>query len=120
MERKEQEGEKEMKCIKRLLTIVLTATFVLSSIAQAGLIAHWQLDDNADSTTVTDSTGSNPGAAQQNTSVMHVSSAAENLGSALTFNGSNDYINCGSSATWQNVTASTVLLWMKATTSVKS
>ncbi len=53
------------------------------------LVSHWALDDNADSTTVSDSSGTgNDGAAQLNTSVLHTDGIVDG---ALEFNG-DDYV----------------------------
>ena len=57
------------------------------------LVGHWEMDDNASNTFVSDSSGyGNDGTAQQNTSVLHTAGVIDG---ALTFNGTSDYIDCG-------------------------
>lgn len=56
-------------------------------------VGHWYLNDNLATTNVIDSSiGGNDGTAQQNTSVL---SAAGKINTALTFNGTTDYITMG-------------------------
>ena len=56
-------------------------------------VGHWKMNDNADSTTVLDSSGNGKnGTAQQNTSVLHTTGKIDG---ALTFNGTSDYVNIG-------------------------
>jgi len=73
------------------------------------LIGWWRMEDNAGNTTVTDYMGNYNGTAQQNTSSLHT--AGHNV-SALTFNGSSDYISMPSYDFGDNFTIS---LWMKPT-----
>jgi len=57
----------------------------------AGLIANWQMDDNAANTIVVDNSGNgNNGIAQRNTQYMH---AAGVIDGAFNFNGTSDYID---------------------------
>ncbi len=57
------------------------------------IVAHYKMNDNADSTVVLDSSGNGyHGTAQQNTSVL---TAAGKVGGALSFNGTSDYIDTG-------------------------
>ena len=54
-------------------------------------VAHYKMDDNADSNTVIDEKGNN-GTSVRNTSLMHV---AGKVGGALSFNGITDFIDTG-------------------------
>jgi len=77
------------------------------------LVGHWTMDDNADDTKVVDSSdNSNDGTAQQNTSVL---STTGKIGSALTFNGSGDYINCGNDSSLDLTDNFTIAAWIKPT-----
>jgi hypothetical protein len=60
-------------------------------------VGHWKMNDNAENTTVIDSSGNgNNGTAQRNTSVLHTDSGnPPYLNGALIFNGTSDYINVG-------------------------
>ena len=77
-----------------------------------GLIAHWLMDDNAASKTVLDA-GDNHlnGTAQQNTEAL---TRAGKIGTALLFNGTTDWIDCGTNATLLP-DAWTVCAWVKCT-----
>jgi len=56
----------------------------------ANLVAQYKMNDNTNNTTVIDSKGYSNGTAQRNTSVLHTNGI---VGGALTFDGTNDYIN---------------------------
>lgn len=59
------------------------------------LVGYWGMDDNVASTTVVDSSGSgNNGTAQANTNTKSTTDAIHNR--ALTFNGTSDYVDLGS------------------------
>ncbi|MFB0525665.1 MAG: LamG domain-containing protein [Phycisphaerae bacterium] len=74
-------------------------------------IAHWKMDDNAANTTVLDSSGrGNHGTAQRNTSSL---TAAGIIDGALTFDGSSDYINCGSNSSLDLTDNFTIAAWIK-------
>jgi hypothetical protein len=76
----------------------------------AGLIAHWMMDDTAASKTVVDSGGGNHnGVAQQNTAAL---TTAGKLNGALAFNGTSDWIDCGTNAALLP-DAWTVCAWVK-------
>lgn len=82
--------------------------------ARANLVAdlqsHYLMDDNAASTTVLDSYGSENGTAQQNTENMSSVGKAKN---SLHFNGSTDYITLSSSSNFGIVSGSfTVSAWV--------
>ena len=81
-------------------------------------IAYWTMDDNAANTTVVDSSGrGNHGTAQRNTSSL---TAAGIIDGALTFNGSSDYVDCGSSTTLQGRQALTVSTWINGSSYAKA
>jgi hypothetical protein len=78
----------------------------------SGLIAHWLMDDNAANTTVVDSGGGNyHGTAQRNTAAM---TTAGRLNGALAFNGTGDWIDCGTNAALLP-DAWTLCAWVKCT-----
>jgi hypothetical protein len=66
-----------------------TSSWTPEGYIPTNLIAHWKMNDNAASTTVADSEGSHNGTAQQNTNLISV---AGKTTTALSFNGSSDYI----------------------------
>jgi RHS repeat-associated protein len=66
-----------------------------TSIITYANIAHWRLDDNADSTAVVDSSGNGRhGTASENTSVLHTDTCIAGTG-AFKFDGNDDYVNIG-------------------------
>jgi len=80
-------------------------------------IGHWTMDDNAANITVLDSSGrGNHGTAQRNTSVL---SAPGKIDRALTFNGSSDYIDCGSGAVLQEKRTLTISAWVNGSSYAK-
>jgi hypothetical protein len=69
-----------------------TITITVNDVAS--LIGYWTMDDNAANTTVVDSSGNgNNGTAQQYTQAL---STVGRINGALSFDGIDDYINCGS------------------------
>ena len=75
------------------------------------LVGYWKMDDNAGSTTVTDDSGNgNNGTAQANTNTKSTTDAIHNR--ALTFNGTSDYVNVGTSATIDITSAITLSAWV--------
>jgi len=83
-----------------------------------GLVAHWKMDDNTATTTVLDSSGrGNHGTAQRNTSAL---STPGKINGALTFDGTSDYIDCGSSATLQEKKTLTVSAWINGSSYTKA
>jgi hypothetical protein len=73
-------------------------------------VGHWKMNDNADSTTVLDSSDNGKhGTAQQNTSVLHTTGKIDG---ALTFNGTSDYVNIGNVI---GTGAYTKIAWVKRT-----
>lgn len=112
-------GTKEVEKMRKGLSIIVGVAillFAFSTNADAALVAWWKLDDNTDSTTVIDSSGSNnTGTAQQKTDVMHTDSGnPPYLDGAFNFDDTNEYIDCGNTASLSNSTAKTVLMWVKA------
>ena len=90
----------------------LCIVLVFSHGAQATLVLHAELNDNAAGTTVVDLIGPD-GTSSSNTDTMHIDSGPENLGGALEFNGMSDFINFGDS-TQVSYTQRTVSVWIKA------
>ncbi|MFQ6036183.1 MAG: LamG domain-containing protein, partial [Sedimentisphaerales bacterium] len=81
------------------------------------LVGHWKMDDNAADTTVLDSSGrGNHGTAQRNTSAL---STIGIIDGALTFDGTSDYIDCGSSAILQQKQTLTVSAWINGSSFAK-
>ncbi|MCK5591091.1 MAG: hypothetical protein KAI72_03970, partial [Candidatus Pacebacteria bacterium] len=75
-------------------------------------IAHWKMNDNAASTTVADAMGNHDAGAQQNTSVLTATGKVE---SALTFNGTTDYIETAADIGVSGAGQRTISLWAQAT-----
>lgn len=76
----------------------------------SGLVGYWRMNDYAANRTVVDSSGNgNNGTAQQNTSVLHT---AGQIGGALTFNGTSDYVNCGDDPSLDITDAITLSVWV--------
>lgn len=73
-------------------------------------VAHWKMNDSAANTTVVDETGTNNGTAQQNTDQI---TTTGKVNDALTFNGSSDYVNCGSHANLDITDTITISMWVK-------
>jgi len=71
-----------------------------------GLVAHWEFEEGSGDT-ASDSAGSNDG------TVMGASWVPGKIGTALRFDGMNDYVDCGSSASL-NPSEMTVSLWVSA------
>ena len=63
----------------------------------SGLVAHYTMNDDAASLVVADSVGSNTGTSATNTSIMTTSK----IGSALSFNGTSDYVDAGNPSSLQ-------------------
>lgn len=77
-----------------------------------GLVTHWTMDDNSDNPAVNDA-GDNhlDGTAQQNTSIL---TTAGKLNTALSFNGTTDYVDCGTNAAMLR-DAWTACAWIQCT-----
>ena len=65
-------------------------------------VAWWRMDDNAASTVVIDSAGTNTGTSAKNTSVMATNGVN---GGALAFNGSSDFVVISNSPSINNITS---------------
>jgi hypothetical protein len=74
-------------------------------------VSQWKMNDNAASTTVVDAMGISNGTAQQNTSVLHTTGKIDG---ALSFNGSSDYINCGSDSSLNITGEISISVWIYA------
>lgn len=77
------------------------------------LISRWKLNDDAASTTVLDSAGSNPGVSQQNTNLLSVFGPIENR--AISFNGISDDVIVSDSADYDFSTALSAVSWINPT-----
>ena len=78
------------------------------------LVGHWKMNDNAENTTVKDSSkNSNDGTTQRNTSVL---STVSKINRALSFYGSTDYISLPDRDEWTFAGDFTIALWAKFNT----
>jgi hypothetical protein len=99
-----------------IVAVTVTASSGSSTLNE-GLAAHWTMNDNAASTTITDaSSNALHGAAQQNSSLI---STAGQFNTAIYFNGVSDQVACGNSATLLP-SAWTVSAWVKCEDTVTS
>jgi len=74
-------------------------------------LAHWAMDDNASNTAVLDSSeNENDGTARRNTSDL---STAGIISTALSFNGTTDYVSVPDQAAWSFSGDFTIALWVK-------
>ncbi len=87
--------------------VILAQEWLMSD---PNLVAHYKMDDNADSTTVVDTIGFSHGTAQRNTSLMHVDGK---VGGALEFNYLNDVVNIGNDLQYVFKDSFTVSMWCK-------
>ena len=79
---------------------------------RANCVGLWKMNDNAANKTVVDSSGNdNDGEAQQNTEDLHTDGK---INGALTFNGVDDYVDCGDKSDYDSTTKLSVMLWAKA------
>ncbi len=91
-------------------TTIADGTYTM--VMPEGLVAYWRMNDNTANKTVADSGGgNNSGAAQQNTAAL---TTAGHLNGALAFNGTTDWIDCGTSAALLP-DAWTLCAWVKCT-----
>lgn len=102
--------------MKRLLVAVV-GWLALAGVAEAALVAHWNLDDNAASTAVVATTGSNATlTGGDNTSVVHSTDAPAGGGitSSFLLNGTDDWVDfSASSITWTAGAARSLSFWFK-------
>ncbi len=86
-----------------------TITITVNDVS--GLVGHWTMDDNAANTTVVDSSGNgNDGTAQQYTRDL---SSTGRINGALNFNGTDDYIDCGSDSGLDITGSVSISTWVK-------
>ena len=91
-------------------TITITVTSAGPSLSD-NLVGYWKMNDNASNTTVVDSSGKgNNGTARRNTSAL---STTGKVNGALSFNGSSDYVSCGSNSSLNLIDAISVGVWVK-------
>ena len=83
-------------------------------VSTAGLVGHWTLDETS-GTTVADSAGSNDGSLQNGLDPSSNSEAGIN-GTALTFDGTDDFISLGDPASLKLTGAMTVSAWVNIPT----
>lgn len=86
----------------------------------SNLVGHWELQDNAASTTVVATVGTNGTLTNSgNTSASSVTGPGGSYPLALSLDGTNDFINVttGNSAAFQNVGAWTIACWLKTSAS---
>ena len=96
--------------IKKLFILSLSF-FLISPVFSAAVpspVSQWKMNVNTNTTNVIDSVGSNTGTAQQNTDQLDTTGK---INGALTFNGSSDYINCGSDNSLRPTAAISIALW---------
>jgi len=78
------------------------------------LVSYYKLDENAASTTVADSEGSNTGTASTNTANLY--DASGKINSAFDFDGSSEYINVGTMGDWGGtIETSSISFWISTT-----
>ncbi len=98
-----------------------SAVFIYAASAQAGLIRHYKLDDNAANNTVADATATANGGYYDDppTSSSPVNTDARDvtgqIGGALTFGGSADYVDLGAAADLNFAAAFTIAGWFRTT-----
>src|SRR3989344_7565793 len=103
-------NKKHLVIFSLALFFVLTVIFSPSAQAAApttGLVAHWKFDEGS-GTTAGDSAGTNNG-----TLVNGPTFATGKVGQALSFDGSNDYVQMSSGAGYSNTQAHTFAAWVK-------
>ena len=76
-----------------------------------GPIAHWKFDEGTGTATVFDSAGSNDGT--MNGSMTESDWVAGKYGTALDFDGTNDYVSTGTDPLGTNYTSFTMAAWIK-------
>ena len=72
-------------------------------------VSQWKMNDNAATTVVIDSVGSNAGTSAQNTDQLD---STGKINGALSFNGSTDYISCGNTGLPTGSSARTICMWV--------
>jgi len=79
------------------------------------LVGHWLMNDNLATTAVLDNKGSNDGVLTNAGNTEDVSVAGK-INEALDFDGTDDYIDCGSDASLDSLTNFTYSVWIYPTT----
>lgn len=105
--------------MRKRLAIILAAWLGLASVCSAALVAQWKLQDNAASTTVVATVGSNGTLTNAgNTSASTTTGPGTLLTSALLFDGVNDHVSAltGNAAVLQNKAIFTMGCWFKCST----
>ena len=99
--------------MKKLILILLLFTVVLLAAEPTGIVAHWKMNDNAATTTVIDSRNTNTGtfsdAGGDPSTAAHTTAGKTN--SALTFDGTDDFVAVSDSASL-DVTTITISAWI--------
>ena len=105
-----------------IIAILITSIVIddkpsVKAISTQGLVGYWKMDDNLPTTAVIDETGVNNGAfndtnGNPNTDTHSVVSHHER---ALTFDGEDDYVNCGGAASLEITGTLTYEDWIKPT-----
>jgi len=80
-------------------------------------ISQYKMNDNADTTTVIDSVGSNMGTSARNTSLI---STTGKIASAFDYNGISDYITYGADPSWKTYTYGSISCWIKMDTAAEA
>jgi hypothetical protein len=90
---------------------ILLLCSVCFAVADANLVAHWTMDDNTDSNIVVDSTGDFNGLFADVNTAAH--SVKGKIGSALSFDGTSDYIDANGSLAEIFDDSFTINVWVK-------
>jgi len=106
--------------MKRILAILLTLVFAVQ--ADAAVTQHWKLDDNAASTTVVATVGTNGTlVGGDNTSVKRTTGPGGSIPFAFLFNGTDDAVDIsGASLSRTSGQAASYSLWFKCSTTASS
>lgn len=86
--------------MRRSFLILLLLSGICYARFDSNLVAWWKLNDNAATTVVVDSIGSNTGTASANTNTKHV---VGKVNGALIFDATDDEVNCGSDSSIDNL-----------------
>ena len=97
--------------MKKIAIFMMALLMLLATSAQAALVGEWHLNEG-DGTTASDSSGnSNDGTLKP--LVSGPTWIAGNCDAALSFDGVDDYVDCGSSATLKPIHDITIEMWVK-------
>ncbi len=97
--------------MKRTFLILLLLSGICYARFDSNLVAWWKLNDNAATTVVVDSIGSNTGTASANTDTKSV---VGKVNRALIFDALDDEVNCGSDSSIDNIFdgGGTISIWL--------